>query len=95
MYRSVLPSAVSLALSGTPDNHRKLRVLCLSKMKSVWDVTVGKKFLFSDLAKKRLLNAGGGLDRHGYGCVPYDHCIALLGKFPLFFGYIIFVCKFT
>ena len=72
---------MSLALSGTTDNHRKLRILCLSKMKSVWDVSVGKNFLFSDLAKKRFVNAGGKLDRQG--CVPYDHYIALLGK-PFF-----------
>ena len=69
---------MSLALSGTTDNHRKLRILCLSKMKSVWDVSVGKNFLFCDLAKKRFVNAGGKLDRQG--CVPYDHYIALLGK---------------
>ena len=81
MYRSFLPRAVSLALSGTAENHRKLRILCLTKMKSVWDVNVSKKFLFSDLAKKRFVDAGGKLDRQG--CVPYDHYIALLGK-PFF-----------
>ena len=83
LHSSLVPRAVSLAISGTPENHHKLRILCLSKMKAVWDTQVGKGFPFSDLAHRRYVGAGGRLDRHG--AVPYEPYIALLGKFPFFF----------
>ena len=78
-----------MALSGMPDNHRKLHVLCLSQMKSVWEVKIGNKFIFCDLVKPRFVNAGGHLDHHG--SVPYDQYVALLGKFLFFFGCIFFL----
>ena len=83
LHSSLVPRAISLAISGTPENHHKLRILCLSKMKAVWDTQVGKGFPFSDLACRRYVGAGGRLDRHG--AVPYEPYIALLGKFPLIF----------
>ena len=78
LYPSIISRAVSLAVSGTPDNHRKLRVLCLATMKQHWDSLVGKKFPLSELGSKRYIAAGGRLDRQG--SVPYDQYIALLGK---------------
>ena len=75
---------MSLAVSGTPDNHNKLRVLCLSKMKQLWDANVGRNFALSELANKRFTTAGGRLDHHG--SVPYDQYIALLDKLPFSWG---------
>ena len=74
LHSSLIPRAVSLAISGTPENHHKLRILCLSKMKAVWDTQVGKGFPFSDLARRRYVDAGGSLNRHGD--VPYEPYIA-------------------
>ena len=83
MHFSLVPRAASLAVSGTADNHHKLCILCLAKMKNVWDLEIGKGFPFSDLARRRYVGAGGHLDRHG--AVPYNSYIALLGEFPLIF----------
>ena len=79
---------MSLAVSGTPENHKKLRVLCLATMKQHWDALVGKNFPLSKLATKRYIAAGGRLDRQR--SVPYDHYIALLGTVPVSWGIIFF-----
>ena len=88
LYPSIISRAVSLAVSGTPENHKKLRVLCLATMKQHWDALVGKNFPLSKLATKRYIAAGGRLDRQG--SVPYDHYIALLGTVPVSWGSIFF-----
>ena len=72
------------AVSGTPDNHKTVRVMCLSKMKNLWGINFGRNFALFELPQKQFTNAGGRLDHHGPA--PYDLYIALLGTLAAFLG---------
>ena len=64
-----LVSAMSVVITGTLDEAPKLRALCVSQMRKVWDSQINSKgpsFAFWELCKARFLFCGGRLDRHGF-----------------------------
>ena len=62
-------SAISNILTGTIDEAPKLRALCVSQMKKVWESNINSKgppFPFWQLCVDRYKFCGGVLDRHAY-----------------------------
>ena len=64
-----LVSAISIIITGTVYEAPKLRALCVSQMRKVWESTINSKgpaFLFWELWKMRFQFCGGRPDRHGF-----------------------------
>jgi len=62
-------SAISIILTGTIDEAPKLRALCVSQMKKVWESHINSKgppFPFWQLCVDRYKFCGGVLDRHDF-----------------------------
>jgi len=77
----VLLSAISIIVTGKPNEASKLRALCVSKMRQVWETQInsrGPSFLFWELCKRRFLSIGGAPDRHGF--IPFGDYVDISGK---------------
>jgi len=66
---SVKISAISIIVTGALNEAPKLRALCVSKMRQVWEAdinTKGPSYKFWELCKRRFKFCGGNPDRHGF-----------------------------
>ena len=77
----VLLSAISVIVTGKPNEASKLRALCVAEMRKVWECqinTKGPSFQFWELCKRRFHSIGGAPDRHGF--IPFQDYVDISGK---------------
>ena len=80
-----LVSAISIIITGTVHEAPKLRALCVSQMRKVWESAINSKgpaFLFWELCKTRFQFCGGRPDRHGF--VSFEEYVDYTGTVQQF-----------
>ena len=77
----VLLSAISIIVTGKPNEASKLRALGIAQMCKMWEEQINTKdltFQFWELYKRRFHSIGGAADHHVF--IPFEDNVVISGK---------------